>query len=55
METEEDINKFKIMSYNVRCCDDVLRYEVDGSVQTRVKYVINNILAYMPDTSFIQI
>lgn len=50
METEEDINKFKIMSYNVRCCDDVLRYEVDGSVQTRVKYVINNILAYMPDT-----
>ena len=43
-------NKFKIMSYNVRCCDDTLRYGIDGSVKTRAKYVINNILLYMPDT-----
>ena len=47
---KEEINKFKVMSYNVRCCDDKLRYDADGSVKTRSKYVINNILLYMPDT-----
>ena len=48
--TKGDLNKFKIMSYNVRCANDKLRYEVDGSVKTRVKYVIKNILHYMPDS-----
>ena len=48
--SEEDLNKFKIMSYNVRCADDILRYEKDGRVKTRIKYVIKNILSYMPDT-----
>ena len=38
------------MSYNVRCCDDTLRFEVDGRVTSRVRYVIKNILSYMPDT-----
>ena len=47
---KEEINKFKVMSYNVRCCDDILRYEVDGSIKTRVNYVIKNILYYMPDS-----
>ena len=47
---QKDMYKFKIMSYNVRCADDKLRYEVDGSVKTRVKYIIKNILTYMPDT-----
>ena len=42
--------KFKIMSYNVRYGNDTLRYDMDGSVKTRSKYVINNILLYMPDT-----
>ena len=28
----EELNKFTIMSYNVRCCDDTLRYEVNVSV-----------------------
>ena len=46
--------KFKIMSYNVRCCNDKLRYDIDGSVKTRAKYVINNILLYMPDTIGLQ-
>ena len=46
----EELNKFTIMSYNVRCCDDTLRYEVNGSVKTRVNYVIKNILYYMPDS-----
>ena len=47
---EEENNKFKIMSYNVRCCDDTLRFGVDGKVKTRVKYIIKNILSYMPDS-----
>ena len=47
---KEEINKFKVMSYNVRCCDDILRYEVDGSIKTRINYVIKNILYYMPDS-----
>lgn len=47
---KKEENKFKIMSYNVRCCDDTLRFGIDGSVKTRAKYVINNILLYMPDT-----
>ena len=38
------------MSYNVRCANDILRYEVNGSVQTRINYVIKNILYYMPDS-----
>ena len=46
----EELNKFTIMSYNVRCCDDILRYELNGSVKTRVNYVIKNILHYMPDS-----
>ena len=46
----EQLNKFTIMSYNVRCCDDILRYELNGSVKTRVNYVIKNILHYMPDS-----
>ena len=36
------------MSYNVKCSNDILRNKVDGSVKTRSKYVINNILFYMP-------
>ena len=46
----EETNKFSIMSYNVRCANDILRYEVNGSVQTRINYVIKNILYYMPDS-----
>ena len=38
------------MSYNVRYTNTILREEKDGSVQTRIKYVIKNILLYMPDT-----
>ena len=47
---KSDLNKFKVMSYNVRYKSDILRYEVDGSVETRIKYVIKNILLFMPDT-----
>ena len=49
-ESKNDDNTFKIMSYNVRCCDDILRNNVDGTVKTRIKYVIKNILLYMPDS-----
>ena len=50
MEYNNKENKiFKIMTYNVRCCDDTLRYNIDGTVKTRSKYVINNIIKYMPD------
>jgi len=45
-----EINKFSIMSYNVRNRSDTLRNNVDGSAQTRSKYVINNILLYKPDS-----
>ena len=44
------INKFSIMSYNVRNTSDTLRNNVDGSIKTRSKYVINNILLYKPDS-----
>ena len=47
---KDDEYKFKIMSYNVRYCNDTLRYDKDGSIKTRSQYVINNILLYMPDT-----
>ena len=47
---KDEENKFKIMSYNVRYCDDTLRNDIDGTVKTRSKYVINNILLYMPDS-----
>jgi len=43
-------NNFNVMSYNVRCCNDTLRNGVDGTIKTRVKYIIKNILLYMPDT-----
>ena len=42
--------KFTVMSYNVRCGNDKLRNNVDGSIKTRSKYVINNILLYKPDS-----
>ena len=48
--SQKDNYKFKVMSYNVRCRSDTLRYEVDGSVKTRLKYVVKNILSYMPDS-----
>jgi endonuclease/exonuclease/phosphatase family metal-dependent hydrolase len=38
------------MSYNVRCANDTLRNNIDGSIKTRSKYVINNILLYKPDS-----
>ena len=46
----EDNRKFSIMSYNVRCANDTLRNNVEGSVKIRSKYVINNILLYKPDS-----
>ena len=42
--------KFRVMSYNVRYCNDTLRNNVDGSINTRSKYVIKNILLYKPDS-----
>jgi endonuclease/exonuclease/phosphatase family metal-dependent hydrolase len=42
--------KFSVMSYNVRCGNDTLRNNIDGSIKTRSKYVINNILLYKPDS-----
>ena len=42
--------KFSVMSYNVKCGNDTLRNNVDGSIKTRSKYVINNILLYKPDS-----
>ena len=47
---KDEENKFKIMSYNVRYNNDTLRNDIDGSVKTRSKYVINNILLYKPDS-----
>ena len=49
-EPKNNKYKFKIMSYNVRYCNDKLRNNVDGAILTRVKYVTKNILLYMPDT-----
>ena len=43
-------SNFNVMSYNVRCCNDILRNGVDGTIETRAKYIIKNILLYMPDT-----
>ena len=42
------------MSYNVRCANDTLRNNKDGSIKTRSKYVIKNILLYKPDTVGLQ-
>ena len=42
--------KFKVMSYNVRYNDDILRYNLDGSVKTRLPRIIKNIFKYNPDT-----
>ena len=47
---ETNNKKFSIMSYNVRCANDKLRNNIDGSIKTRSKYVINNILLYKPDS-----
>lgn len=47
---KDEENRFKIMSYNVRYCDDSLRNNIDGTILTRAKYVLKNILLYMPDT-----
>ena len=47
---KDESKKFSIMSYNVKCSNDILRNKVDGSIKTRSKYVINNILLYMPDS-----
>ncbi len=51
---KDNSRKFSIMSYNVRCANDTLRNKVDGSIKTRSKYVINNILLYMPDSVGLQ-
>ena len=43
-------SKFSIMSYNIKVGNDTLRNNVDGSRNTRIKYTINNILLYKPDS-----
>ena len=51
---KDESRKFSIMSYNVRCANDTLRNNIDGSIKTRSRYVINNILLYMPDSVGLQ-
>ena len=46
----QNFTKFKTMSYNVRCFSDVLRYNLDGSINTRLPRIIKNIFKYLPDT-----
>ena len=41
---------FKVMTYNVRYADDVLRYGKDGKVTTRIRRVVKNIFHKNPDT-----
>lgn len=47
---EHNDKVFKVMTYNVRCADDILRYEKDGSIVTRAPRVMRNILAKNPDS-----